>query len=116
MHPGGTEMSVHPPYSRLERSWLWVLAAAGLLVVNGGFLYGVFFDTGALVAAMRNPVSLAFQVEALLLLGALTYFLPRWGVSRLHRGWFVLLSLIGSLAFALPVAVLWRGRRMARPE
>jgi len=103
-------MSPHPRYSSWERLWLWTLAAVGLLVVNGGFLYGVLVDPAVLASAMRNPVSVAFQVEAFLLLAALTYLLPKWGVSRLPRGWFVALALLGSLAFALPVALLWRGR------
>jgi hypothetical protein len=49
-----------------------------------------------------------FVVEALLLTGVLAYLLVKWQVTKLSRGWFVLLSLVGSLAFAIPVAVLWR--------
>jgi hypothetical protein len=99
-----------PHYARWERFLLWTLAATGLLLVNGAFLYGVFFDPGAMAEAMDNPVSLAFQVEAFLLLAALAWLLPKWGVTRIRRGWFVALGLLGSLAFALPVALLWGGR------
>jgi hypothetical protein len=103
-------MSAPPHYAPWERVLLWTLAATGLLVVNGAFLYGVFFDPGAMAEAMGNPVSVAFQVEAFLLLAALAWLLPKWGVTRLRRGWFVALSLLGSLAFALPVALLWQRR------
>ena len=103
-------MSAQPHYTPFERFFLWTLAALGLLVVNAAFLYGVFFDRVALAEAMGNPISMAFQAEAFLLLAALTWLLPKWGVIRLHRSWFVVLSLLGSLAFALPLALLWSGR------
>lgn len=95
-------------YTALERFLLLSLAAVGLVGVNGAFLYGVIIEPEALSAAMRNPVSLAFQVEAFLLLGALTYLLRKWGVIRISWVWFIILALLGSLAFALPVALLWR--------
>jgi hypothetical protein len=71
-------------------------------------VYGVLVDPAMLAAAMRNPLALAFIVEALVLTGVLAYLLVKWQVTRLPRGWFVLLSLAGGLAFALPLAVPWR--------
>lgn len=102
-------------YSPLERFLLITLAGVGLVVVNGAFLYGVFIDPDALGAAMKNPVSLAFQIEAFLLLAAMAYLLSKWGVSRISWVWFVILSILGSLAFALPVALLWPRRRGRGP-
>jgi len=49
----------------------------------------------------------AFILEAFLLMGAFAYLLSKWGVSQLHWGWFIGLSLLGSMAFALPVVLLW---------
>jgi len=40
----------------------------------------------------------------------LWYLLTRWRVSRLSRAWSVLLSLLGSKAFALPIVLLWPRR------
>lgn len=101
----------HPiEYSATERFWLWMLAAFGFVAVNGAFMYGVFVRPDILAAAQRNPLSLAFIVEALVLMAALAYLLPKWGVTRLPWGWFVVLSLAGSLAFSLPIALLWKGR------
>lgn len=37
----------------------------------------------------------------------LAYLFRRWGVSRIPWPWFVLLSLVGSLLFALPAVLLW---------
>jgi len=98
-------------YSPGERFWLKALGAFGFVAVNGAFLYGLLARPGALAAALSNPISLAFMTEAILLLAALAYLLGRWGVSRLSWRWFLALAIVGSLAFALPVAILWRGRR-----
>lgn len=94
-------------YSDGERRWLWTVAALGFLGVDGLFLYGFFFVPGALSEAMTNPVSMAFLAEALLVLALLAYLLTKWGVSRLGRIWFVVLSALGSIAFALPAVILW---------
>ena len=101
-------MSHRIEYSPAERFWLWALAAFGFLAVNGAFMYGVFVRPEILAQAQRNPLSMAFVVEALLLVAALAYLLPKWGVTRMSWGWFVVLSLAGSLAFSLPLALLWK--------
>lgn len=105
----------HTDYSPTERFWLVTLAIFGCVAVNGAFFYGLLAQPGSLKAALTNPISLAFLVEALLMLGALAYLLGKWGVSRLSWGWFLFLSLVGSMAFALPVVLLWRGRRPPSP-
>lgn len=101
-------MSHRIEYSPAERFWLWALAAFGFLAVNGAFMYGVFVRPEILAQAQRNPLSMAFVVEALLLVAALAYLLPKWGVTRMPWGWFVVLSLAGSLAFSLPLALMWK--------
>ena len=102
-------------YSSTERAWLVALAVFGFVAVNGAFFYGLIAQPGSLRAALTNPISLAFLVEALLMLVALAYLLGKWGVSRLSWGWFLFLSLLGSMAFALPVVLLWRRRRASPP-
>ena len=99
-------------YGPGERLWLWTLCAVGLGVVNGAFVWGLLHP-GAFREALTNPVALTFVVEALLLMGALAWLLGKWGVSRLSWRWFVALSLLGSMAFALPVVLLWPGRGRA---
>jgi len=97
--------------SRAERVGLWIVAAFGFLVVNGAFVYSLLARPDAMDEALRNPLAAAFIVEALVLVGVLAWLLHRTGWSRLHWAWFVALALFGSLAFALPVALLWgRGR------
>ena len=95
-------------YSSRERFWLWLLAIFGFSIVNGAFLYGLFFEPAAMAEAISNPIAAAFMIEALLLMVAFAYLLSKWGVNRLSWIWFVILSLIGSMAFALPIVLLWR--------
>jgi hypothetical protein len=104
-------MQVTITYSPAERFWLWTLAVGCLVAVNGAFIYGVVAVPGVLGAALTNPVSAAFMVDTVLILAALAYLLGKWGVARLSWRWFLLLALVGGLAFALPVVLLWGGRR-----
>ena len=92
-------------YSPKERFWLWTLAVFGFLIVNGAFVYGLL-EPGVLAAAVTNPIALAFMGEALVLVGVIAYLLTKWRVCRMPWPWFVILSLLGSMAFALPVVLL----------
>jgi hypothetical protein len=102
------------PYTRRERLFLALLAICGFAGLNGVFVWAVASRPEALTSALRNPVAAAFMAEALVLVGVLAYLLARWRLIRMHWGWFVLLSLVGGIAFALPVALLWRSGQ-ARP-
>jgi len=97
-------------YSRAERIALAVVAVLGLVGVNGVYLYYALLQPAVLGAAMANPIALAFMGEAFFLLVVLAYLLRKWGVLRLGWGWFIVLSLLGSMMFALPVVLLWRRR------
>jgi hypothetical protein len=94
-------------YTRGERAALIALGIFGFAAVNGTFIHSLLFRPGALDEALANPLSAAFMVEAAALAIALAYLLRKWGVSGVSAVWFVVLSLIGSVAFALPVALLW---------
>lgn len=111
------EAAPETAYAPRERFWLAVLAVFGFAVLNGAFMYGLLFRPDALASALANPIAVAFIAEALILVGVLAYLLEKWGVTRLHWGWFVGLSLAGGLAFALPVVLLWSARSAgaARP-
>ena len=97
-------------YSRVERLWLMVLGAVGLFGINGVFLWSLYARPGALDDALSNPLALAFVVEAMLLVVTLAWLFRKWGLTRMGWGWFVLLSVLGSLAFAIPVALLFPRR------
>ena len=105
-------MNEHIQYSLRERACLWAIAIIGLLGLNGAFLYGVLFIPNAMADAMQNPISLAFMFEAVLRVGMLAYLMTRWKVGRLSWRWLVALSLLGGLAFAIPIVVLWPGSQV----
>lgn len=94
-------------YNSQERFFLWALSALSFFVLNIAFIYGLFFSPDALVSALTNPIAVAFILEAFLLMAAFAYLLTKWGKSQLHWGWFITLSLLGGMAFALPVVLLW---------
>ena len=102
--PEALDMDVE--YQRFERVFLWGLAVLGFVVVNGAFLYGLL-TPGVFEEALANPIALAFMLEAMLLLGAFAYLLTKWQVGRLSWVWFIVLSMLGSMAFALPIVLLW---------
>ena len=100
-------------YSTRERTWLAVLAVVGLVGLNGVFVWAMLADPDAMWSAFRNPVAAAFIVEAFVLVGVLAWLLAHWQLSRVHWAWFVLLSLVGGIAFAVPAVLLWSERRAA---
>jgi hypothetical protein len=93
-------------YSRAERLWLMLLGAIGLLGINGVFVWSMYARPEAMADALANPLALAFIVEAMLLVGTLAWLFRKWELTRLGWGWFEVLSVVGSLAFAIPVALL----------
>ena len=94
-------------YTRRERICLSMLAVVGFAGLNGVFVWAVLSRPETLTSAFQNPVAAAFMAEAFLLAGVLAYLLARWKVSQVHWGWFVVLSLVGGIAFALPMVILW---------
>lgn len=98
-------------YNFKERFALWILAVVVFFVFNAVFLYALIFQREILWEALKNPVSLAFIGESLLLMFAFAYLLSKWGQSKLHWGWFIALSLFGGIGFALPLVLLWPFRR-----
>ncbi len=107
------------PYSSRERFGLIVIAIVSAVGLNGVFLYGAL-RSDVLLEALGNPIAVAFILEAFVLVGLLAYLLERWKMSRLRWPWLVGLSLLGGLAFALPVLLLWgpkpAGDRAIEPE
>ena len=96
-------------YSAGERAFFIALAIVCGAGLNGIFLWASMVHPDFMSAAMQNPVSLAFMLEALIMTGVLAYLLHRWRVSRIHWALFVVLSLAGGVGFALPVVLLWSG-------
>jgi hypothetical protein len=93
------------------RPLLWILALLGLLGINGIFLYYVAFEPAAMMAALENPVSLVFIVEAFVMTAFLAWLISSVGLEDPGWGWFVILSLVGGLAFSAPLFILLHLRK-----
>jgi hypothetical protein len=94
-------------------TWLVVVAAFGLLVPNGLFVYWLLVDYTGLTAVLDNTLALAFMLEALLLLVLLTIYFARRPIGRVGWGWFVALSVLGGLGFGLPFYYWLNARKPA---
>ena len=97
-------------YTRRERIGLMAFGLVGFLGLNSLFIYAVVTRPQAMWEALENPVSLVFIIEAFMLLGLFAYLFGKWRVSGIGWKAFVVLSLLGSMAFAVPVALLCRGK------
>ena len=91
---------------RPYRPVLYVLAVLGLFGINGVFLYNALLRPDVMAAATENPISLVFQIEAFLMVGFVAWLIALYGFKK--PGWlaFVVLSIVGSLAFSVPAFLL----------
>jgi hypothetical protein len=100
------------PFNQAESRALTALAVFGLLVPNGVFLYFSATDWELLVQAMTNPVSAVFIGEAFLLMFLFAWLLARSGARRPSATGFVVLSLVGGMAFSIPYTL----RKLMDPD
>ena len=96
-----------------HRLFLIVLAAVGLFGLNGVFLYYALVHPETMGAALANPIALVFMLEAFVMVGFTAWVIATFGMKK--PGWvaFVVLSLVGGLAFSVPAFLL---RRMREEE
>ena len=85
------------------RPLLLVAAIFGFLVINGPFLYFALIEKETYSEATNNGMALVFMGEAFLLMFFLAYIIARIGWKK--PGWifFIAMSLLGSLAFSIPL-------------
>ncbi|MEM0967580.1 MAG: hypothetical protein AAGJ81_15640 [Verrucomicrobiota bacterium] len=93
-----------------------IVAILAFLGPNGLYLYFAITQPELNQAAIRNPIALAFMIEAMMLL---VLFL--WQVYRITRSWmqvglYLILSFIGSLAFSFPFFVYRQKKHAAAPS
>jgi hypothetical protein len=96
--------------SRLRplRGLFLVCAIVGFLGVNLPFLYYMLFDKLVYNTAMMNGVALIFIVEAMLLMLFFAFLVARLGWKRPGWLWFIVLSLVGSMAFSVPLMLYFQ--------
>ena len=85
------------------RPLLLVAAIFGFLAINCPFLYFALIEKEVYSEALNNGLALVFIGEALLLMFFLAYIIARIGWKK--PGWifFIAMSLLGSLAFSIPL-------------
>jgi hypothetical protein len=96
--------------------WLILVAAVGLLGPGGLFLYWLFNDYSSISAALSDRMALAFFVDLLMSTFLLAYLFARKSLGPVKWPWFVLLSLLGTLAFSIPLFIWLNWRRAAAPR
>ena len=96
--------------SDTQKIILWCFAVLGLIGVNGLFIYALLFIPGQIASAFTNIISIAFIMEALILLVLFCILISVFNFKS--PGWFgfLLLSLLGSLAFSIPFSILMWNR------
>ena len=98
-----------------QRLVLTIVAVFGFAGPNGVFLYYLLVRSSELVRALTHPAALAFVFDSFVAMVLLAAFIAKRSFGR--YGWpsFVALSLLGGLAFSIPVFVLLNQRRDAPP-
>jgi len=92
--------------SKSQRIILWSASAIGLFGINGLFLYAAIFHLEQIGEVHTNLFAMAFVLEAFVLLPVLCFLIA--AAKLTSPGWksFLVLSLVGSLAFSIPFGVL----------
>ena len=94
--------------------WLLLLALLGFVGPNGFFIYWLLFEFHGLGPVLQDKLALGFMLDVLLVLIILGVYFARRPIGRVKWYWFVLLSLLGGLAFSLPL-YYWLNRRQPMP-
>ena len=85
----------------MNKTLLFLFSATGLLVVNNLFLYWQFFEFD-FNTFKSNTIGIALFIEAFMLMFLLAYYFKHHAIVKYKCYWLIILSLLGSLLFALP--------------
>jgi hypothetical protein len=94
-----------------HRIILWVFATIGLFGINGVFLYSVIFRPELVEEALGNLYAMVFIVEAFILLPLLCFLIALSKLKSPNWLGFLVLSLLGSMAFSIPLSILLWNRK-----
>ena len=99
-------------FTEKQRYILWDAAAIGIFWINSLFLFATFFRTKQVSQAYNNLYTMTFIIEAFVLLLLLCFLIS---IAKLQSpGWkgFLILLLLGSLAFSIPFCLLRWSRKV----
>jgi hypothetical protein len=83
--------------------WLLLVAAFGLLVPNGLFVYWLLNEYHGLAPVIQDRLALGFILDVAVALAVLTVYFAKHPLGPVGWPWFVLLSFMGGLGFSLPL-------------
>jgi len=92
------------------------VAVLGNLLPGGLFLHWLFNDYTSLSAALADRLALAFFIDLVISTFVLAYLFARKPLGPVKWPWLVALSLLGTLAFAIPLFVWLNWRRTPPPR
>ncbi len=92
-----------------ERVLLIAIALLGGVGLNGVFLLVVVREESRRLA-LSDPMAWALMIEALVVTGLLAWGFARRAIGRIGPVRFWVLSLLGGLAFSVPIAFLSEAR------
>ena len=92
------------------------LALIGLLAPGGLFLYWMLNDYTSVAAALADKMALAFFLDLLMSTFLLAYLFARKPLGPVKWPWFIAFSLLGTLAFSIPLFVWLNWRRAPVPR
>lgn len=99
----------------LSSTTLLVLAVVGFAIPNALFIpwvVRVWPDVGAM---FRDPVAMAFALDATLAMIWIAAWMARDATARVRWPWFIVLSFLGGMGFAIPFW-LWLNRGRPAPS
>ena len=96
------------------RTLMLITSIFGLLVVNSLFLYGSY-KSGDMMALWNDPVSAALMIEGFGLMIVFTFYFYNYPIKKLAWYWFPILSLLGSVLFALPLFFYFKLKQKQSP-
>lgn len=96
--------------------WLLLVAAVGLFLPGGLFLWWLFSDYTSLAAALADKLALAFAIDLLGTTALIAWLFARRPPGPVRWPWFVILSLGGTLWFGIPIYLWLNWRRAPAPR
>ena len=89
-----------------HRIVIWSVAIIGFFIINGVFLYSIIFRSDLVLEALGNIYAMVFIVEAFILLPLFCFLISVAKLKSPNWVGFLILSLLGSLAFSIPLSIL----------
>jgi hypothetical protein len=92
--------------------WLLLVAAFGMLVPNGFFVYWLRNEFQGFGPVLHDHLAMGFILDVTMALVILSVYFAKRPLGPVRWPWFVVRSLLGGLGFSLPL-YYWLNRRSA---